>query len=116
MVAGLTNLVWEKLEPLPRFSAVIEQKTDIWTEFWRFLTIFFRFFQNGLKLIYSEKATNFCEISTVDLSYVVTIKSMVEIAQNFVAFSEYMNFIKHSFLKHYFCPSFGVLWTVGGPY
>ena len=33
VVAGLTNLVWEKLEPLPRFSAVIGQKTDIWTEF-----------------------------------------------------------------------------------
>ena len=45
-----------------------------------------------LKFIYSEKATNFCEISTVDLSYVVTIKYTVEISQNFVAFSEYMNF------------------------
>ena len=33
VVAGLTNLVWEKLEPLPRFSAVIEQKTDISTKF-----------------------------------------------------------------------------------
>ena len=39
-----------------------------------------------------EKATNFCEISIVDLSYVVTVKSTVEILQNFVAFSEYMNF------------------------
>ena len=45
-----------------------------------------------VKFIYSEKTTNFCEISTVDLSYVVMIKSMVEISQNFVAFSEYMNF------------------------
>ena len=45
-----------------------------------------------LKFIYSEKATHFCEISTVDLSYVVTVKSTVEILQNFVAFSEYMNF------------------------
>ena len=27
----------------------------------------------------SEKATNFCEISTVDLSYVVMVKSTVEI-------------------------------------
>ena len=45
-----------------------------------------------LKFIYSEKATNFCEISTLDLSYVVTVKSTVEISQNFVAFSEYMNF------------------------
>ena len=45
-----------------------------------------------LKIIYSEKATKFCEISTVDLSYVVPVKSTVEISQNFVAFSEYMNF------------------------
>ena len=45
-----------------------------------------------IKFIYSEKATKFCEISTVDLSYVVTVKSTVEILQNFVAFSEYMNF------------------------
>ena len=44
-----------------------------------------------VKFIYSEKATNFCEISTVNLSYVVTVKSTVEISQNFVAFSEYMN-------------------------
>ena len=42
-----------------------------------------------IKFIYSEKVTKFCEISTVDLSYV---KSKVEISQNFVAFSEYMNF------------------------
>ena len=43
--------------------------------------------------MYSEKATKFCEISTVDLSYVVPVKYTVEISQNFVAFSEYMNFI-----------------------
>ena len=45
-----------------------------------------------LKFIYPEKATKFCEISTVDLSYVLPVKSMVEISQNYVAFSEYMNF------------------------
>ena len=45
-----------------------------------------------LKFIYSEKATKFYEISTVDLSYVETVKSTVEILQYFVAFSEYMNF------------------------
>ena len=33
-----------------------------------------------LKFIYSEKATKFCEISTVDLSYVVPVKSTVEIS------------------------------------
>ena len=45
-----------------------------------------------LKFIYSVKATKICEISTVDLSNVVTVKSTVEISQKFVAFSEYMNF------------------------
>ena len=50
-----------------------------------------RFF---LKFIYPEKATQFYEISTLHLSYVVPVKSKVEILQNFVAFSEYMNFIK----------------------
>ena len=43
-----------------------------------------------VKFIYSEKATKFCKISTIDLSYVVTVKSMVEISQNFVAFSKYI--------------------------
>ena len=36
-----------------------------------------------LKLIYSEKVTNFCEIFTIDLSYVVTVKSAVDISQFF---------------------------------
>ena len=38
--------------------------------------------------MYPEKATKFCEISTVDL----TGTTYVEISKNFVAFSEYMNF------------------------
>ena len=42
--------------------------------------------------MYSEKATKSCEISTVDLSYVLPVKSTVDISQNFVAFSEHMNF------------------------
>ena len=50
--------------------------------------------QTQLKFIYSEKATIFCEISTLLLSYVVPVKSKVEISENFVAFSEYMNFNK----------------------
>ena len=45
-----------------------------------------------VKFIYSEKATKFCDISTLFLSYVVPVKSKVEISQNFWAFSEYMNF------------------------
>ena len=50
--------------------------------------------QSVVKFIYSEKATKFFEISTFLLSYVVPVKSKVEISQNFVAFSEYMNFNK----------------------
>ena len=49
-------------------------------------------FQVSLKFIYSEKATKFCKIFTLLLSYVVPVKSKVKISQNFVAFSEYMNF------------------------
>ena len=44
-----------------------------------------------LKFFYSEKAANFCKISKLLLSYVVPVKSKVEILLNFVAFSEYMN-------------------------
>ena len=48
-----------------------------------------------VKFVYPEKTTNFCEISIVDLSYLVTIKSTIEILQNYVvAVSEYMNFTK----------------------
>ena len=46
-----------------------------------------------VKFIYSEKVTKVWEISNLLLSYVVPVKSKVEILQNFVAFSEYMNFI-----------------------
>ena len=50
-----------------------------------------------LKFLYSEKATKFCEISAVLLSTVHTDKIKVEISQNFVAFSEYMNFKGENF-------------------
>ena len=45
-----------------------------------------------LKFIYSEKAAKFCEIFPLLLSTVHTDKSKGKISQNFVAFSEYMNF------------------------
>ena len=44
----------------------------------------------NVKFIYSEKATTFCEISTLLLSYLVPVKSKMEISQNFLAFSEYI--------------------------
>ena len=42
--------------------------------------------------IYSEKAKNFAKYVPLGLSYVVPVKSTVEILKNFVASSEYMNF------------------------
>jgi hypothetical protein len=45
-----------------------------------------------LKFIYSEKAPKFCKISTLDLTITTWDKSTVDISQNFVTFSEYMNF------------------------
>ena len=45
-----------------------------------------------LKFIYSEKATKFCEIFILLLSYVVPVKSKKKILKNFMAFSEYLNF------------------------
>ena len=45
-----------------------------------------------VKFIYSEKATKFCEIFTLLLTKVHTVKSKEKISQSFVAFSEFMNF------------------------
>ena len=48
--------------------------------------------RKSLKFIYSEKATKFCEIFNLLLSYVVPVRSKVKILQNSVAFSKYINF------------------------
>ena len=48
--------------------------------------------RSHIKCIYSEKATKFCEISTLLLSYLVPVKIRAENPQNFMFFSEYMNF------------------------
>ena len=45
-----------------------------------------------LKFIYSEKATKFCEIFPLLLTVCTVVKIKGKISQNFVAFSEYMNF------------------------
>ena len=42
--------------------------------------------------MYSEKATKFCEIFPLILTVCTAVKSKGKILQNFVAFSEYMNF------------------------
>ena len=46
-----------------------------------------------VKFIYSEKATKFSEIFPLLLTTVHTVKIKGKISQNFVAFSEYMNFL-----------------------
>ena len=46
-----------------------------------------------VKFIYSEKSTKFCKIFTLLLIVCTVVKSKVKVSQNFVAFSEYMNFI-----------------------
>ena len=51
------------------------------------------------KFIYSEKATKFCDISTLLLSYVVPVKNKAKISQTFVAFSENINFIKNTYFN-----------------
>ena len=45
-----------------------------------------------IKFIYSEKATKFFEIFPLLLTVRTAVKSKGKISQNFVAFSEYMNF------------------------
>ena len=50
-----------------------------------------------LKFIYSEKVTKFFKTSTIDLTVTTWDKSTVEISQNFVDFSKYMNFNSNSY-------------------
>ena len=54
--------------------------------------VFSRDFLRICKVHFTMKTTKFCDISTLLLSYVVPVKSKVEISQNFVAISRYMNF------------------------
>ena len=54
-----------------------------------------------LKFIYSEKATKCCETLTLLLTVCTVVKSKVKISQNFVAFSEYMNFTENTFQMHF---------------
>ena len=49
-------------------------------------------FSTLLKFIYSEKATKSCETFPLLLTVCTVVKSKGKISQNFVAFSEYINF------------------------
>ena len=63
-----------------------------------------------IKFIYFEKATKFCEIFTLLLSYVVPVESKVKILEIFVAFSEYMNF-SNLLVKGFKIPILNQLYT-----
>ena len=56
-----------------------------------------------LKFIYSEKATKFCKMSILLLTVCTVVKSKMEISQNFVVFSEYMNFTSERPLTRLLC-------------
>ena len=58
-------------------------KTIGWDNFWSWAQGGKNYAELVINFIYSEKATKFCETSTVNFSYVVTVKSMVEVSQNF---------------------------------
>ena len=53
-----------------------------------------------VKFVYSEKAKKISEIFLLLLTTVHTVKSKGKISQNFVAFSEYMNFNFSSAIEH----------------
>ena len=59
-----------------------------------------------IKFIYSEKATKFCDIFTLLLTTVHRVKRKGKISQNFVAFSEYMNFNCNKFNNAYSATKF----------
>ena len=60
-----------------------------------------------VKFTYSQKATKFCKIFSLLLTGTTQGKSKVEILQNFVAFSEYMNFNMTNATLKWFCPNCG---------
>ena len=74
-------------------SFTLEQHFDFW---WICVDLLHR-----LKFIYSEKATQFCEIFTLLLTGTTQDKSKVKISKNFVAFSKYSRVLILSWEKEY---------------
>ena len=98
------HTIWKNL-PLRiwRYSVTSNLKLKIFSNLWHSQNIrtligyhflaFWRQYYNYIKFIYFEKATQFCEISPVNLTGTTWDKSTVEILQKkILAFSEYMNF------------------------
>ena len=86
-----SNMKWWKVNFKLKGLLKVRIKLQIskYSFFWKKRPGFVIFQSNTVKFVYSEKATKIFEISTLLLS---VDKSKVEISQNFVAFSEYMNF------------------------
>ena len=81
--------LWQKHKPLLTKTYLYSWKFSCKYCNNKYVAIYSRTF---LKFIYSEKATKFCGILTLLLTAVHTVKSKAKISQNFVAFSEYMDF------------------------
>ena len=91
-IQGLASVHFLTFKDSETVMVVCIKKLSKWKPSLYFLSGCCKHSNCHIKFTYSEKATKFCEISTVDLSYVVPVKSTVEISQNFMTFSEYMNF------------------------
>ena len=63
------------------------------------------FLLSSYKFIYSVKTTKFCDIFTLLLTVCTLVKSKVKISQNFMPFSEYMNFTINSLIYEWFLMS-----------
>ena len=75
-------------------SSATFSRQDLWkTNFGQYDNVVIFGVEQMVKFIYSERATKFCEISTLLLPVCTIVKSKVEISQNFVALSEYVNFM-----------------------
>ena len=76
------------LETVQDYNFRLSIQTQL--QLWQLILKASELFSFLLKFIYSEKATKVSEIFTLLLSHVVPSK--VTISQNFMAFSEYINF------------------------
>ena len=80
------------------FSKLALRDRNMQVRFFAILN-FSRIYLEFLKFIYSEKATKFCEIFPLLLTVCTVVKSKGTISQNFVAFSECMNFTIFLFMS-----------------
>ena len=88
MASPNNNIIYEPTS-IPDPILLSNKSVLVWDNGWNFEN-FLQFIL--LKFIYSEKATKFCDIFPLLLTLCTVVKRKGKISQNFVAFSEYMNF------------------------